>query len=396
MKQISPVGLPALLVGHLPQGRIEVSVRHAEMAAERLFSLATRNNPKRAFLFLSHVLGKHLPVAPALMAEVHHRIAAHIPDLPEPILFVGMAETATCLGQGVFEAWLRQHPGKAGLFLHTTRYDIAEGTRVVFEETHSHAPMQWLFEPVDRAMHKRFAAARSLVLVDDEISTGNTLINLAQACRQHAPAITHVHLASITDFTGPERHIALKGALNLPVTVGALLYGQWQFVPGEAPAPLVATGVSQGKIAPQISDPGLGRLGRTAALSLDPVCIGELARRLKPDDKVLVLGTGEFMHPAFVLASALQLASAADVVMHATTRSPILTWGPIHEALSFPDNYGEGVINYLYNCGDHHYDHVFLCHETGVTDGLIEVAHRLDATLLHFQSENRIEETVLR
>ncbi|HNC83369.1 MAG TPA: phosphoribosyltransferase domain-containing protein, partial [Nitrospira sp.] len=132
---------PATLVGNLPQGRIEVSIERAEMAPERLFTFATRNNPKRAFLFLSHVLGKHLPVPPALMAEVHERIAAHIPDLPEPILFVGMAETATCLGQGVFEAWLRDHPGKQALFLHTTRYDVAGASPIVFEESHSHAPM---------------------------------------------------------------------------------------------------------------------------------------------------------------------------------------------------------------------------------------------------------------
>lgn len=387
---------PATLVGHLPQGRIEVSVERAEMAPERLFSFATRNNPKRAFLFLSHVLGKHLPVPPGVMAEVHRRIAAHIPDLPGPILFVGMAETATCLGQGVFEAWLRDHPGQPALFLHTTRYGVAGASPVVFEESHSHAPMQWLFEPVDPHMRARFAAARSLVLIDDEISTGNTFVNLAQACRQRAPGIERVHLAAITDFTGPERRAQLPAAMALPVTLGALLYGQWRFVPGDAAPPNAAPAASQAVAAPQVADPGLGRLGRTAPLVLDPAQVAALASRLRPSDRVLVLGTGEFMHPAFVLAQALRQSSGAEVVMHATTRSPILTWGPIRDALSFPDNYGEGVANYLYNCDECRYDHVFLCHETGVTEGLREVARRLDAVLLRFYSETHIEEIALR
>ena len=81
--------------------------------------------------------------------------------------------------------------------------------------------------------------------------------------------------------------------------------------------------------------------------------------------------------------------------MHATTRSPILSWGPIRHALTFPDNYGEGVANYLYNCGECSYDHVFLCHETGITEGLREIARRLDAVLLHFHSETHIEETAV-
>ena len=387
---------PATLVGNLPQGRIEVSIERAEMAPERLFTFATRNNPKRAFLFLSHVLGKHLPVPPALMAEVHERIAAHIPDLPEPILFVGMAETATCLGQGVFEAWLRDHPEKQALFLHTTRYDVAGASSIVFEESHSHAPMQWLFEPVDPQMRTRFAAARSLVLIDDEISTGNTFINLARACRQRAPGIERVHLAAITDFTGPERRADLPTTIASPVTFGALLYGQWRFISGDASVSGVAPASSQASSAPQVADPGLGRLGRTSPLFLDPGTVASLAGRLQPTDRVLLLGTGEFMHPVFVLAQLLQQSTRAEVVMHATTRSPILTWGPIRDVMSFPDNYGEGVANYLYNCGECRYDHVFLCHETGVTEGLREVARRLDAVLLRFHSETHIEEIALR
>jgi hypothetical protein len=387
---------PTTLTGHLPQGRIEIDVEWAEVAPEHLFTFATRNNPKRPFLFLSHVLGKHLPASPASMAAVHERIAAHIPYLPEPVLFIGMAETATCLGQGVFEAWQRAHAGQDARFLHTTRHDvdIAGADPIVFEESHSHAPIQWFFEPVDPLMKARFATTRSLVLIDDEISTGNTFLNLARACRQRAPGIRCVHLATITDFTGPAR-AALSTAFALPITFGALLYGQWRFVPEDGAFPLATPASSQTSTAPRLTDPGLGRLGRINPLSLDPATVAALATRLRPTDRVLFLGTGEFMHPAFVLAQTLQRMTQAQVFMHATTRSPILAWGAIRNTLAFPDNYGEGITNYLYNVGEHHYEHIFLCHETHVTEGLRELARRLDATLLRFHSETHIEEIAL-
>ncbi|MBL8485324.1 MAG: phosphoribosyltransferase domain-containing protein [Rhodocyclaceae bacterium] len=384
------------LAAQLPQGRIEVRVDHAEIAPEQLFSFATRNNPKRAFLFLSHVLGKHLPVTPARMTEVHDRIAAHIPDLPQPVLFAGMAETATCLGQGVFESWLRSQPGAEAIFLHTTRYQVAGGTRVDFEEVHSHAPLQWLYEPDKGDLRMRFRQARSLVLIDDEISTGNTFLNLCRALRRHAPHIARVHLAAITDFTGAERRDALHEAFGLPLSSGALLYGKWTYTAHPEVAALDPPPASQALSAPCIADSGFGRAGRTRALRLAPDMVDSYTRGIAAGQRVLVLGTGEFMHAPYVFARELQARSGAGVSVQATTRSPILAWGPIRHTMSFADNYGEGIANYLYNCDPRSYDHIFLCHETGAAGGLHTLADSLGARLLHFRSETCIEETAVR
>lgn len=380
------------LSGELPMGRLEVTVHHAELAPQALFSLATRNNPKRAFLFLSHVLGKHLPVAPAAMADIHERLARQIPELTSPVIFIGMAETATCLGQGVFEAWQRAHPDQEAVYLHTTRYQAASGQPIHFEETHSHAPLQWFYPPIEPTLARRFQQARSLVLIDDEISTGSTFANLARACRLHSPAIAHVHLAAITDFTGASRKAQLTTQFDTALSIGALLYGQWHFEPNGQPAPTPPVAQAPSGGAPAIDDHGFGRLGRSNCLQLPEAFVAALGRGILPTDRVLVLGTGEFMHPAFVLARALDAATGAQVFMHATTRSPIMTWGPITQALSFTDNYGEGVANYLYNCSAAQYEHRFICHETGPTPGLIAVAQQLGARLLHFRSEREIEE----
>ncbi|MDR2187672.1 MAG: phosphoribosyltransferase family protein [Azonexus sp.] len=378
------------LGGDLPGGRIEVRVHRSDLAPEKLFSFAARNNPKRPFLFLSHVLGKHLPVPPQDMQDIHERLARRINGLPGPQIFVGLAETATCLGQGVFEAWLRRNGNAVGIYLQTTRYRVDGFTPVPFAETHSHAPEQWLLLPNCPAQRTLLREARSLVLIDDEISTGNTFINLARALRRIAPQLTHIHLAAITDFTGKARKASLQEALAANLSTGALLEGEWQFAPNGRS--IVSAGpIAQAARAPRLKDGGFGRCGRGAALTVPEPLVLELAATVKPEDRVLVLGTGEFMHPPFVLARRLADATQAKVLTHATTRSPILCWGPIEQTLTFPDNYREGIPNYLYNHQPGQYDHILLCHETPVSARLKQTAALLGAQLLYFHSESRVE-----
>ncbi|MDR2208686.1 MAG: phosphoribosyltransferase family protein [Azoarcus sp.] len=362
----------------------------SDFAPEKLFSFAARNNPKRAFLFLSHVLGKHLPVSPQQMQDIHERIASRITELPGPVIFAGMAETATCLGQGVFEAWLRIHRRTDGIYLQTTRYRIEGSAPIRFEETHSHAPNQWLFQPDTPAQRTLLSEARSLVLVDDEISTGNTFINLTRALRTVAPGLTHVHLSSITDFTGKIRSSMLQNAFEANLSTGALLEGEWKFESNNRPVSSNEI-VSQSAQTPSLNDGGFGRCGRDSALTVPEQLVSELAAMIEPHHRVLVLGTGEFMHPPFVLARSLACATGAQVFMHATTRSPILCWGPIRHMLTFPDNYREGIFNYLYNHEPDRYDYIFLCHETPVSASLKQIATLLHAQLIHFRSESSVE-----
>ena len=228
--------------------------------------------------------------------------------------------------------------------------------------------------------------------MDDEISTGNTFVNLARACQANALKISHVHLSAITDFMGRSRYSLLVNQFDAILSIGSLLYGRWHFEPnGNVPAfPPMAQSLAG--IVPVIDDHGFGRRGRSSCLSLPQQCVEVIGRQIHTNDRVLVLGTGEFMHPAFVLARDLYESTRALIQIHATTRSPILSWGPIQKAIIFPDNYGEGVPNYLYNSSAGQYDHVFICHETGATPGLLMLARQLGARLLHFRSEFQIEE----
>jgi hypothetical protein len=374
----------------MPTGMLTLSAEPGPFEADSLLGFAARANAKRGFLFLSKALGKHWPVRPAFMQEVHEVLAASVPeDMPGPVVFIAMAETAVGLGQGVFEAWLAANPGREGLFIHTSRYRVGNAPLIEFEEAHSHAPRQFLHLPQDPAMRALLQGARSLVLVDDEASTGNTFLNLVAACRTLSASIAQVHLCTITNFMGPEATAALSERFGLPMSMGAALNGSYTFVAGEVAA--AAPAQRYDPDAERGASPCFGRMGLRAALADPNELAAILAVQCAKGERILVLGTGEFMHPSFLLGRALE-AHGLDVMVQSTTRSPILTWGAVGHALTFPDNYGEGIANFIYNVAPGQYDHVFICHETPAGDALQQLARTLHARLFHFQSETRIEE----
>ncbi len=378
----------------LPTGALELTIDASQFPFDDIMGFAARDNAKRGFLFLSKVLGKHWPVRPSMMSTIHEALAAAVPPMDGPLVFIAMAETAIGLGQGVFEAWLRANPGREALFLHTSRYRVGTAPIIEFEEAHSHAPRQFLHLPPGQRERALLLGAKALVLVDDEASTGNTFLNLANACRKLNPGIERVHLACITNFMGDGATAALSQRFGLPVTLGAPVSGEYRFTPGQL-APSGAEAQRFDADADRGASAGFGRYGLERALVAPDQLAQRLAAGIAPGQAVLVLGTGEFMHPSYLLAAALER-RGVDVVVQSSTRSPILTWGAVSAALSFPDNYGEGVANFLYNVRRGQYDHVFICHETAPNAALFELAGALDARLFHFLTENHIEEIPVR
>ncbi|WP_426115726.1 phosphoribosyltransferase domain-containing protein [Massilia sp. PWRC2] len=374
----------------LPTGALALTIERSDCPLDDIMGFAARDNAKRGFLFLSKVLGKHWPVRPAAMTAIHARLAAAVPPLAGPVVFIAMAETAIGLGQGVFEAWLRLHPDQPALFLHSSRYRVGDTDIVEFEEAHSHAPRQFLHLPPADAERQLLLTAKALVLVDDEASTGNTFINLAHACRALNPAIGHVHLATITNFMGDDATAALSARCGVPVTLASPVSGHYQFTAGQ----FSASGAPAQRFDADAERGASGRFGRHGlrrALRAPAALAARLANDIAPDNSVLVLGTGEFMHAPYLLGAALEQLGV-NVMVQSSTRSPILTWGAVATRLAFADNYGEGVANYLYNVRRGQYQHVLICHETPANAALRQLAQLLDARLFYFQSETQIDE----
>lgn len=353
----------------LPTGEITVEVHESLMPLDELCGFAARRNPKRGFLFVSKVLGKHMPVRPSLMLSVHEKLARQIPvDLPGPVVVIGMAETATCLGQGVFEAFKVLSGREDLVFIHSTRYRVNRPAALEFLEEHSHAADHIMYMPEGERARELFEHARSLVLVDDEASTGKTFVNLTTAFKERIPSLAQVVTAVITDWRGPARTEATLAAMPVPTRTIAVLKGEYQFA--------AAAGLKHMEMPKVTGDDGLkdallprnhGRLGTTEVLALAPHLVRQ-AQTLASETagcKVLVLGTGEFSFPPFRLALYLEQLGV-DVLYQTTTRSPIIAApdSAIACGMTFQDNYEDGIPNFLYNVSPGQYQQVLIAHET--------------------------------
>lgn len=353
----------------LPAGTLSVHVARADLPLDALCGFASRRSRKRGFVFVSRVLGKHHPVRPRVMADVHARLAAKLAGLPGPVLVIGMAETATGLGQGVYEHLARPD----SLFLPTTRYRLDRPLALDFEESHSHAPDHLLYVPTDADL---FRTAASLVLIDDELSTGRTLANLATAYLSLNASVQEVHVVSLTDWLADDRRAAVAARIAVPTHFHSLLSGTFTFAddPAFDPGP-VPDVIGRGDRKDSILSATNARLGVRGPIRLDA---GAIARTLdlKPTDRVLVLGTGEFAHPPFRLAHYLE-GQGFDVHFQTTTRSPLLVGDALMSGIETVDNYHDGIPNYVYNVADRRYDRVVLCYETRP----LPAAHTLPAVL---------------
>ena len=318
-----------------------------------LLGFAERINPKRAFLFVSKVLGRHIPVSPHIMRHAFTDLAKLVPDdLPEPVLVIGMAETAVGLGAGVHQVLQQCYP--EAIYVTTTRHPVHGAPLLArFLEEHSHAQDQLLYGSPDAELQQQILNSKSIVLVDDEASTGKTFVNLIHALQQAGlNQISHVVTATLADWSSGI-HIA-----DLNCQSVALMTGKWQWRDAEHPIqinmPKVDT-VAFGAFA-TLAEPTWGRL---------PIQDSGAHIRLavQPDERILVLGSGEYVWSSFLLAEYLQQ-QGADVKFSAITRSPIAVGHAIQSALAFSDNYGLGIQNFVYNINPQDYDRVLITVET--------------------------------
>lgn len=357
----------------LPTGRLEVEVHKSEVPLDNLVGFAARFNRKRGFLFASKVLGKHISAPPSVIRNIHRLLAQKIPDLPGPVLFIGMAETAITLGNGVFDEYVMQSGRQDVVFLHSTRYLLDEIIALRFEEEHSHASGHIIYEPRNHELKSMLYNARSVVLIDDEASTGKTIYNLLAAIKEVLPAIEQAVSVVITDWRGLEKNGCETACMPIATVPVAILHGQYSFKPADdlvnvAMPPAIGNGENKGNLL----QTNFGRLGLGAGMQFleqDPDRWVKLGWHLALNpgqsgrNRILVLGTGEFAYPPFQLAEHLQY-MGLDVRYQSTTRSPIMPGLAIEERLVFEDNYDDGIANYVYNVRREDYDHIIIVHET--------------------------------
>ncbi|MBF2719529.1 phosphoribosyltransferase domain-containing protein [Psychrobacter sp. NG254] len=389
---------------------------------EDLLGFAQRINPKRAFLFVSKVLGRHIPVAPSTMRHAFTDLADLVPsDLPEPVLVIGMAETAVGLSAGVHQALQTRYPH--ALLLNSTRHaqhdessdaNGADALLTTFCEDHSHASQHLIYQSQDAVTQEQLLASKTLIMVDDEASTGNTCVNVVTALRNAGlTQLEQVHLTTLVDWSLDQENKnqqadGVKPAKMSDRLTGIefhrhhLLSGAWQWTDTPNPEPITMPSVDTTAAGSQALG-NTGNWGRFPTLNsidgFDNYLSSFQAALMRLDGqesfditqlpkRILVLGSNEFVWLPFLLAEWLEvesekLNSNMDSIVNfsALTRSPIALGGAITTMLSFSDNYGLGMTNFAYNVDPTEWDLIVLCVETGA-DSVDAMWRGLDNVLL--------------
>jgi len=254
------------------------------------------------------------------------------------------------------------------VYLHSTRRRV-DGIEPAgrFEEEHSHATSHLLL-PADPALLTR---SGTVVLVDDELSTGRTVLNTIRELHALRPRRRYV-IATLADLRAApdrERMAQLAGDLGVAVDVVALAAGCIR-LPDDASdrgarliteqdmqriadvLPLRTAGARRCEIGvvrvdlgwptdlPEGGRHGFTPIHRSRLERALPTMAARLAEALS-GPQVLVLGSEELMYAPLRLAAALaEHAQGLHVSFSTTTRSPVLAVDhpgyAIRTCLTFP------------------------------------------------------------
>ncbi|QUG43836.1 phosphoribosyltransferase domain-containing protein [Psychrobacillus sp. INOP01] len=378
--------------------------------------MAVRINKKRQFLFVSRLLGKHLAVDPAislgtgtilasmlmenehldshpLVNELVQMINSGIPNrklsvdslafksnLPNKTVFIGFAETATGLGHAVFHHFQNAH------YIHTTREEILHmEPSFYFEEEHSHATSHRVY-----AAEQTLTDADTIVLIDDEITTGLTLSNLIVALNNSFPGKRYKILSILDWRTEAHQHdfIQLMDKHNISAEIITIMGGQFtllnQALIEEKETPLLNRMqpfdvFADEQLSLEITSKHrsehatychfTGRFGLTSDLheEMDDWLerfISKLPKQLKRDKPTLIIGIGENIY----FPQRFALTFGNDTKVQTTTRSPILAKidesYPIQHKCKFELPDSNGINQYLYNLSEIEAEQVIVISES--------------------------------
>lgn len=429
---------------------------HGILNLQDLVGLSIRRNPKRAHLLVSEVLGKHIPQNPEIIAfagrilgsmvsnalngrlqneyltrpltalreYLEHgtwnsqsmNLVKHLPQNTRRVVSIGYAETATSLGFLVADqinSW----------YIHSTRcFDETTVPYGNFEESHSHATSHQLI-PSSRAL---LDEGTPVVLIDDEMSTGKTVINTITELHGISPHSEYV-VASLIDCRHDDDRTRMEEfarSLGIKITVVALATGE-VFVPEGATTKAVTVIDQHAEkdlfhsdvvYSPAMdSHPGVvtyvavpaenavvSRFGITPSDYL-PGHAKKVAETIGvKNGKTVVLGLEEFMYFPLQVAEELSRLSGEgqEVYSSSTTQSPVAVIKrddyAISNGITFMSPQGdESAIRYAYNIANR-FDRVIVVLEPGFGvktimgyNGLIEILQKItpEITIINIEKD---------
>lgn len=318
-------------------------------SVDEVLTLAKRfNNTRRNYLLVNPLQAKHLPTRPSAALEMMDALGLKVAkNFPDARLVIGFAETATAVG-----AVVAKNLSDDCFYLQTTRENY-DGTFVEFLEEHSHAPEQKIFA---ENFSELIAATDEIIFVDDEFSTGKTLLNIVRQLKKIFPALADKKIcaASIINRISAEN---LKKFADENIFCVSLVKLEKNFDANKFSVTEAKT------VAPNknftvytrnfIENPRFGIKIGDYFRQCDAVgnFVEEILRREQISGEILILGTEEFMLPAIVAGRCLE--KNFSVVTHSTTRSPIGVSRdenyPIRDGFKLRSFYDSARTTFIYN-----------------------------------------------
>lgn len=324
--------------------------------------------------------GKHIPVSPGEALELFGQLAQQVNDHygEERILTIGFAETATAIGAHVASCL-----GTA--YIQTTREEIPGAHYLYFSETHSHATEQKLVkEDMDGIIPK----TDRILFVEDEVTTGNTILNIIDVMEKTYSRKLKFSVASLLNGMGEEALLAYKDRqIGLHYIVktdhGAYPEAAERCVDN---GKYIVSKTTAGSL-PEVTEAAGWMDARRLvdAKQYQAACeeLWNAVKKLMPVEsgkKYLVVGTEEFMYPALYVGKKME-DLGGWVRTHSTTRSPIMVSGeesyPLHTRYELKSLYDRDRTTYLYEIGKYDGTLVLTDSQKKESEGICSLYHAL-------------------
>lgn len=331
-----------------------------DFSVDQFIGIAQReNNNKRNYLLVNYLQAKHIPVSPQKALCLFEKLGEQFYEIykEKKVAFIGFAETATAIGAAIACAF----PNEC-YYLHTTREKMDNIYRVVdFQEEHSHATQQELF--CCDAENMLFQSD-NIIFVEDEITTGKTIINFVEKLEQKGikskqkfvavSLINSMDKDSVEKFE--EKGIELYYLMKLENNFNKLTFEDPQQLEQIKKEKITLANfelkIFFGRIEPRVGVKT--SIYKKACETLGQDILKFYQLKNKKDKKILILGTEEFMYPAIIAARKIEETFEDCIVkVHSTTRSPIVPSleenYPIKNKSSFQSIYEKERKTYIYN-----------------------------------------------
>lgn len=359
--------------------KLVIDMKYSE---QNLVKIAKReNNKKRSYLLVNPLQGKHMPVSPIKAMQLFDSLADKIKDRykDEKILFVGFAETATAIGARVaVNLWAN--------YIQTTREIIPDVNYMFFSEEHSHATEQKL---VKNDIDGIIKEVDRIIFIEDEITTGKTILNIIDILEKQYPNKLKYGVASLLNGMTDEhlsRYKKRKIEIQYLVKTDHSDYKKY-----------ADKYINDGDYICNLSDekievPILNIEGKMDARRLvngkkyEEACqrlwnkVNEKIGNIKKE-KILVVGTEEFMYPSLYIGSMLENLEN-EVKCHSTTRSPIMVSRdkeyPLHTRYELRSLYDSERKTFIYDIDK--YDRVLVITDSSLSEkkGIISLVNALN------------------